>query len=930
MTKRSLLLVDGDAKSLRVLEVSLRKAGFTVSTAETGEDAIQLLRSMRPDLVISDTDMPGMDGYEFCRQFKANPEWTEVPFIFLTAHAEIADKIRGLELGVDDYLTKPIYIKEILTRVRILLQKHERTRFEQKKDNNTRFAGQLSDMGVVDLIQTIEVSRKTGVIHFRADEKRQATMFFKDGQVIDAEAGHLQGEDAVYRLLTWSEGEFEALFRPVRRRAVISMPSQTLLMEGMRRLDEWGRLQEQLPPLSQKFQVVYDELWDRLAELPDDINQILRLFDTRRTLQEIVDGSEIGDLETVEIISKLYFEGIIVEVDQEKGLKSGSYPVEDLVLQARAASELLDSEALAEFSAPRPSEVREIAAVERELLEHTEQDAMSSMEFDHDAVTKGSEEEEVGLVGLLEQAITDATLITDPKGESPAKATTKRSTAKGLAVAPLPPAKGIDSEDTDPSTARPSEEYVRHKTKPMQMMTSKKELDASARMAAEQAGSITSPVENADIQARLADLEASSITKPMDDSVAVAREADKTASEQSKTEAAGQTGSRRAHTIPAESAPSETASPASADDGNSGDSVAAAEAESASAPGDEYEADLDDLGEASDLADLEDEAPANDVAVAVAAKAAAAAAQAAAKAKARADEASAAKAIVLRARESAAQRKSKGDQKQKGELEDESFDISLDDEDDGIGSITAEIMAKDITPETPTLQRPVLWYGLAALAAGFLAVVAVKTVGDDKSKEGHGPKANLAADGTPFDGGAAPPRAVPPDARVSVAAVPPDARVSAPVVPSDARVAVVVVAPDARALRTTPDPVDAPPSKSEQIKALQKAARRAKRSGDRLEAISIIDEALDMKRSSTSLYMKADLLLSLGDSVAAQAVAKELTRSAPKRSKGWRLLGLSSYEAKDYSEARRAFSRYLELSPNAKDAAGVRSILDSM
>ena len=73
--------------------------------------------------------------------------------------------------------------------------------------------------------------------------------------MIDAEAGTLQGEDAVYRLLTWSEGDFEVIFRTVRRREAIATSSQGLLMEGMRRLDEWQRLLERLPPLSHRFEI---------------------------------------------------------------------------------------------------------------------------------------------------------------------------------------------------------------------------------------------------------------------------------------------------------------------------------------------------------------------------------------------------------------------------------------------------------------------------------------------------------------------------------------------------------------------------------------------------------------------------------------------------------------------------------------------------
>src|SRR5437762_12882356 len=125
--------------------------------------------------------MPELDGFDFCKRLKTNNEWAQIPFIFLTGQKSVEDKIRGLELGVEDYLTKPIYLKEILTRVKILLQKKERASIQEKRDSKTKFAGLLSDMAVVDLIQTIEVSRKSGVIHVSSGPKR-GSIFFRNGK----------------------------------------------------------------------------------------------------------------------------------------------------------------------------------------------------------------------------------------------------------------------------------------------------------------------------------------------------------------------------------------------------------------------------------------------------------------------------------------------------------------------------------------------------------------------------------------------------------------------------------------------------------------------------------------------------------------------------------------------------------------------------
>src|SRR5215468_7044238 len=139
LAKQSLLLVDGDTKSLRVLEVSLKKAGFNVTTAVNGADALAKVETSAPDLIISDTKMAEMDGFELVERLKHNVDWAPIPFIFLTSQSDVEDKIRGLELGVEDYLTKPIYIKEILTRVKILLQKKQRQSLEEKREGKTKF-----------------------------------------------------------------------------------------------------------------------------------------------------------------------------------------------------------------------------------------------------------------------------------------------------------------------------------------------------------------------------------------------------------------------------------------------------------------------------------------------------------------------------------------------------------------------------------------------------------------------------------------------------------------------------------------------------------------------------------------------------------------------------------------------------------------------
>jgi len=299
-----------------VLEVSLRKAGYSVAACADAKSALETLELSKPDLILSDTRLPGTEGFELAQKIRSSSEWSDIPFMFLSSDLSVESKVRGLEQGVEDYLTKPIYIKEIIARVNLVLQRRQRRGLEERggTSGKTRFTGSLADMGIVDLLQTIDNGKKSGVLHLRSGSQ-SAAIYFRDGSIVDAELGSLRAERAIYRALVWSEGTFELDFRDVRREDLVGTSTQGVLMEGMRRLDEWGRLAEQLPRLDTVFEVNADEQLARLAEIPDEINAILRHFDGEQTLIDIVDRCAQDDLETLSAVSKLYFEGLIVQAE---------------------------------------------------------------------------------------------------------------------------------------------------------------------------------------------------------------------------------------------------------------------------------------------------------------------------------------------------------------------------------------------------------------------------------------------------------------------------------------------------------------------------------------------------------------------------------------------------------------------------------------
>ena len=119
---KHILLVDDDALMRRSLAFNLEQAGYRTSSAATAEDALDVARRDAPDLVLLDIGLPGMDGLDALRNFKKK---ANVPVIFLTARRRELDEVVGLELGADDYITKPFNVDVLLARIKVVLRRFE-------------------------------------------------------------------------------------------------------------------------------------------------------------------------------------------------------------------------------------------------------------------------------------------------------------------------------------------------------------------------------------------------------------------------------------------------------------------------------------------------------------------------------------------------------------------------------------------------------------------------------------------------------------------------------------------------------------------------------------------------------------------------------------------------------------------------------------
>jgi diguanylate cyclase (GGDEF)-like protein len=122
---KRILVVDDDRNLRKIIQTNLELAGYDVTTAANGNEALRVLDAMQPDLVVLDVMMPLMDGYEVARRIRRHPSNTNVPIIMLTAKSEVEDKLAGFDAGADDYMTKPFGPQELLARVKAKIRRVE-------------------------------------------------------------------------------------------------------------------------------------------------------------------------------------------------------------------------------------------------------------------------------------------------------------------------------------------------------------------------------------------------------------------------------------------------------------------------------------------------------------------------------------------------------------------------------------------------------------------------------------------------------------------------------------------------------------------------------------------------------------------------------------------------------------------------------------
>lgn len=233
------LLVDDNPMVLDMLRQALAQFS-SIQVMTDGADAMLKAIDEKPDLIIADHAMPGVDGLQLLQKIKARPNTAAIPVILMASKADINEKLKPVQDTVEDFLEKPFFIKEAGAKLKKVIDKISLEKMAREAPDDSVLRGSLAQMNVLDLLQSLDMGRKTCALTL-TNNGDKCKMFFTDGQIQHALYGDLKGDDAVYKILKWIEGNFEIDFKGSSNEQTTTQSTQGLLLEGLRLLDEDNR-----------------------------------------------------------------------------------------------------------------------------------------------------------------------------------------------------------------------------------------------------------------------------------------------------------------------------------------------------------------------------------------------------------------------------------------------------------------------------------------------------------------------------------------------------------------------------------------------------------------------------------------------------------------------------------------------------------------
>jgi len=304
--KQKNILLASSSKLFNSLATLLQQSGFKVSKCQDGAQALEIALKTTPEIMVVDTGITVLGADKLVQILRSNNK-TDLSSIFFVGPE--GEQITGFRHQVDRYISRPFNNEQLLAEVLTYFNRKEKS--EQLGQARTEVEGDLKQISLPDLLQIFSLNRKDGVLAL-AHNKKKGYIHLLEGQVVSARIGRIAAEKAFYRLLLWDYGKFRFTPGNPQTERHIEMPTDQLLMEGMRQNDEMLAQMSTFPAEEKLL-----ELAVPMNHLPKGLRpgtlEIIELIDGETHVSHVVDNSPRSDYEILQVLRALLEKGVLKE-----------------------------------------------------------------------------------------------------------------------------------------------------------------------------------------------------------------------------------------------------------------------------------------------------------------------------------------------------------------------------------------------------------------------------------------------------------------------------------------------------------------------------------------------------------------------------------------------------------------------------------------
>ena len=237
--KPHVLIIEPEQDYRRLLRLRLLNEGYEVTEASSSAEALERVLEAPPSMILADVDGETTEVFELLRTVREDERLCKLPFVMVSQSTDRVLKLKALREGVDEFLGKRLDLEELIARIDNILSREHTRRDGGARKSRRGISGDLEDLGLADLVQTLVIGMKTACISLRSDA-RTGRIWFENGSPRHAEAEGLLAESAFYEMVRWTAGEFIIEHGVRSDESTLQQDAMFLLMEGMRLMDESG------------------------------------------------------------------------------------------------------------------------------------------------------------------------------------------------------------------------------------------------------------------------------------------------------------------------------------------------------------------------------------------------------------------------------------------------------------------------------------------------------------------------------------------------------------------------------------------------------------------------------------------------------------------------------------------------------------------